>query len=386
MAERIRPSSDDSARDGGSGEAAHDAIAAALLELVPEGALLCHGDYVWINRHGAELAGLGQARALRYAIRPGEGAMPLRFTAGGRELPLEQHPVRRARAQGAEIRDQHLGLLRADGTEIAVVVSARPLRAGNGAIRGAVITFAQASQAESGTDVAMGRVERLASLGALAASIAHEVNNPLNSIMVNAELALIALNRDGAREKARQALETIVRDVKRCGSITRGVLQLSKREDASREPHDLNQVVRQAHELVAAYFRMRHAALELELEDLPLVPLDPTIMEHAVINLLRNAAEAGGKGSTVRVRTRHAQDTVFLNVSDDGPGIAPEHLDKVFQPLFSTRSDRDGTGLGLSLVQRTVRNHGGTIRVESEPGTGTAFTIELPVAAREDRS
>ncbi|NIR29129.1 MAG: ATP-binding protein, partial [Gammaproteobacteria bacterium] len=93
--------------------------------------------------------------------------------------------------------------------------------------------------------------------------------------------------------------------------------------------------------------------------------MNATIMEHAVVNLLRNAAEAGGKGVRVHVRTRRAGDTVVLAVSDDGPGITREHLQDVFKPLFSTNRHRSGTGLGLSLVHRSVKEHGGTIRVQS---------------------
>lgn len=348
----------------------------ALLELVPVGVLVWHDERLFTNRRGAELTGLPPTGDARAYTAPED--MPFTFTLGGRELSFEEEPLRRALAHGAVTRDAALRLARADGTGSDVTLSAWPITDAEGTPRGAVAALAEASA--SPPEETMQRVEHLASLGTLAASVAHEINNPLNSIMVNAELALIALDKSTDRGKVRHALETIIRDVKRCGSITHGVLQLSKANDTHREPHDPNDVVRQARQLVAAYFRMHDAILELDLEELPPVRMNATIMEHAVVNLLRNAAEAGGKGVRVRLGTRHTGDTVVITVSDDGPGIAAEHLDKVFKPLFSTNRHRDGTGLGLSLVHRTIKEHGGTIRVQSRPNAGTTFTIELPVA------
>jgi signal transduction histidine kinase len=353
----------------------------ALLDLVPIGALLCQDDYVRLNRRGAEMVGLAAQR-----LPSGADRSALEFSAGGRRLAPEEHPIERVLRSGIAIHDETLSLVRADGGEIHVLLSVWPMSAADGAVSGAIATFREMTSTESPlVENTAGHLEQLASLGALAAGIAHEINNPLNSIMVNAELGLLALDRDGGHTKAREVLETIVRDVKRCGSITHSVLQLSNTEDSVRESCDLNDVVRQACELVAATLRMHDARVELDLAELPPLLLNATAMEHAVMNLLRNAAEAGsGRHVTIRVRTQRAEANVSLSVSDDGPGIAAEHLDRVFTPLFSRRKHRDGSGLGLSLVHRAVTSHGGTIRVQSKPGEGTKFVVELPNESADD--
>ena len=111
-----------------------------------------------------------------------------------------------------------------------------------------------------------------------------------------------------------------------------------------------------------------------------LLPLDATAMESALVNLLRNAAEAGRDGVNVFVQTLFSGDEVVLLVCDDGPGIEREHLDRIFDPFYSTKRASKGTGLGLSLVHRTVVEHDGSIRVRSRPGQGTTFEIRLPVS------
>lgn len=224
------------------------------------------------------------------------------------------------------------------------------------------------------------RAEQLAALGTLAAGISHEINNPLNSILVNAELGLLKLDSDKDTSRVRTVLETIVQDVQRCARITESVLNLAKSSDAPRESTDINDIVRQAGELVASHLQIHEASLDLELAGLPPLELDANAIESAMVNLLRNAAESGRDGVSITVETRRDADTVVILVKDDGPGIASEHLDHIFDPFYSTKRSDKGTGLGLSLVHRIVTDHGGTIRVDSRVGEGTAFTIELPIS------
>jgi len=222
--------------------------------------------------------------------------------------------------------------------------------------------------------------EQLAALGTLAAGISHEINNPLNSILVNAELGLLKFESDKGGESIRNVLQTIVEDVQRCARITESVLNFSKSSETPKEPADINDAVLQARELVASHFQMHDASVDLELRELPAVDLDTSAMESAMVNLLRNAAESGSAGVVVSVRTRYADGMVTVEVSDNGPGIAPEHIDHVFDPFYSTKRSDKGTGLGLSLVHRTVTDHAGSIRVDSRVGEGTTFTIMLPVS------
>lgn len=228
--------------------------------------------------------------------------------------------------------------------------------------------------------------EQLAALGTLAAGISHEINNPLNSILVNAELGLLKLDSDQGADQVRNVLETIVEDVRRCARITESVLNLARSSDAPRNETDINDVVLQARELVASHLQIHDACVELELGDLPALSLDSNAMESAMVNLLRNAAEAGRNGVVVSVKTRLEGDVVTVVVDDDGPGIAPEHLDHIFDPFYSTKLSDKGTGLGLSLVHRTVTDHGGSIRVDSREGLGTTFTIKLPIPGARENS
>lgn len=235
------------------------------------------------------------------------------------------------------------------------------------------LTLADARQAAE-------RAEQLASLGTLAAGISHEINNPLNSILVNAELGLMKLSSGQDGEKVRPVLETIVEDVRRCARITQSVLNLAKNPGAPKAPANLNDIVLRARDLVASHLQLHDAGVDLELGDLPAQHLDANAMESAMINLMRNAAESRRHGVTVSVRTGLDGDTVIVEVSDDGPGIAPEHLDHVFDPFYSTKRSGKGTGLGLSLVHSTVIDHGGEIRVTSSEGVGTTFEIRLPLS------
>ncbi len=234
------------------------------------------------------------------------------------------------------------------------------------------LTLADARQAAE-------RAEQLASLGTLAAGISHEINNPLNSILVNAELGLMKLESGQDSEKVRPVLETIVEDVRRCARITQSVLNLAKNSGAPKATANLNDVVLRARDLVASHLQLHDASVDLELGDLPDQHLDANAMESAMVNLMRNAAESRELGVTVSVRTRLDGGTVIVEVSDDGPGIAPEHLDHVFDPFYSTKRSRKGTGLGLSLVHSTVIDHGGVIRVTSSEDVGTTFEIRLPL-------
>lgn len=222
------------------------------------------------------------------------------------------------------------------------------------------------------------RTEHLAALGTLAGGIAHEINNPLNSILMNAEFGLLSLDRKCDPTVLVHVLQTIVREAKRCGQITNGVSRFAKAVDGPRESHDLNAVVRRSTEIVMSYFRTCGVRLKMRLDDslLP-VSLDAAMIEQAVANLLRNAAESGA--SCVQVWSERCGDAARLSICDDGPGITPEDQRRVFDPFFSSRRPKGAVGLGLSVVYRIVTDHGGTIRVHSESGGGATFVVELPL-------
>lgn len=229
------------------------------------------------------------------------------------------------------------------------------------------------------TEERMHRAERLASLGTLAAGISHEINNPLNSILVNAELGNAELQRGKTPDEVKKRFGAIINDVKRCGAITHNVLQFaSPQGDQPREPTPVGEVVSRTAELVGAYLRRSGVRLKTEIpDDLPPVPMNPTSIEQALVNLLQNAAQVGA--GEVTVRAHAAGDEMVITVTDDGPGIGEPDVRRIFHPFYSTSRSGEGTGLGLSLVERIMHDHDGEVEAANVDGGGACFTLRLPL-------
>jgi PAS domain S-box-containing protein len=219
------------------------------------------------------------------------------------------------------------------------------------------------------------RSERIASIGTLAAGIAHEINNPVGGILLAAELGLSA---GGHSEGTTETLRTIVQHARRCREIVRNVQRFARSQTSEKAPGDLNEAVR--HAVAVARRSREYADCEIEMlldESLPETSLNVTAFEQVAANLLQNAANAEAR--RVSVRTARHEGTILLLVEDDGCGIEEEHLPRIFDPFFTTRRSRGGTGLGLSIVHAIVDDHGGEIEVRGEPGKGTVVTIRLPI-------
>ncbi len=227
---------------------------------------------------------------------------------------------------------------------------------------------------------ALAQTERLASIGTLAAGIAHEMNTPLGTMMLAAENAMELRQKPGAGEMVENCLKRIVVEARRCGDAIRSVLLFARDEETQKWPVSFETVVRRSLELTDQYTRQHGATVNLDLPaDLPLILANPMQMERVFINLIRNAIEAGRKGVRVGIRAEVAGETMRIVVEDNGLGIPEEHLPRVFDPFFTTRREQGGTGLGLSIVHGIIAEHGGKISVQSRVGTGTLFIIELPV-------
>lgn len=229
------------------------------------------------------------------------------------------------------------------------------------------------------------RTERLAAIGKMAAMITHEVRNPLSSIGLNTELLEEELGQlDGERPaEARALCRAIQAEVDRLTDITETYLHFARLPKPKLQEESLNQIVRSTTDFEREPMSLRGVKLEVELADqLPAVLVDDAQVRQALLNLLRNAADAVaevGPGA-VRVATRAGEPGyVEVVVEDDGPGIHEELAGKIYDPFFSTKEG--GTGLGLALTHQIVRDHGGTIRVDSRPGHGARFTVALPAAA-----
>jgi PAS domain S-box-containing protein len=224
--------------------------------------------------------------------------------------------------------------------------------------------------------------ERLASLGTLAAGIAHEINNPVGTILLAAEMAMAAHESQDA-DALMRCLEGIKADAQRCGRIVKNVLNFARQEPTEKAPHPLNDVVNDAVRRTQAYAAERGAQMITSLgTTVGSVLMNSLALEQAFTNVLRNSIESRQQPVTIRVATVACNQHYEVTVADDGPGIAREALLHIFDPFFTMRRATGGIGLGLSLVHGTITDHHGRIRVDSAVGRGTTFTIELPRIAQ----
>jgi two-component system, NtrC family, sensor kinase len=222
------------------------------------------------------------------------------------------------------------------------------------------------------------RSERLAAVGKIAAQITHEVRNPLSSIGLNAELLEEELA--GSSAEARELVRSIIKEVDRLGEITEQYLRFARLPRPKIEKEDLNDIVASLLVFLKEELAARKITVETRLApDLPPIPADENQLRQALLNLLRNGAEAMRDGGRLTVATSAGHGEVRVSIADTGEGIALEHRVKIFDPFFSTKEG--GTGLGLALTQQIVVEHGGGIDVESELGRGTTFTVRLPAMA-----
>ena len=226
--------------------------------------------------------------------------------------------------------------------------------------------------------------EKLAAMGQLLASVAHELNNPLSVLTGHA-----ALLKSASDQKVADRAVKMIHAAERCARIVRNFLTLARQRPPERTRVDLNQVVRDALELVAYPIRVDNIELGLELsERLPRLTADGHQLHQVVINLLTNAQQALREAPTPRritVTTRAGANerSVVLQVADNGPGISQEIQAKLFEPFFTTKPPGEGTGLGLAICQGIVNTHHGTLQVASAPGQGATFRMELPVEEME---
>jgi len=228
--------------------------------------------------------------------------------------------------------------------------------------------------------------ERLAHIGQLAAGVAHEINNPLQGIVTYSHLLL---ERATTGNGTRESLEKIVKQANRCRDIIRGLLDFSRQRKPEKRLSSVNRVLEECVSLVdnqALFLNIRmvkHLA-----QDVPRVLMDPSQIQQVFMNMIINAAEAMNGAGQLTLRTRHvpAESAVEVQFTDSGHGIKEEDLDRIFNPFFTTKEVGHGTGLGLAISYGIVKEHKGTITVESEEGQGATFTIRLPVTSCEQET
>jgi two-component system NtrC family sensor kinase len=221
---------------------------------------------------------------------------------------------------------------------------------------------------------------KLASIGRLAAGVAHEINNPLTGVLTYSSFLLKRADDPEVKED----LEIIVRETKRCREIVRGLLDFSRQAPARKLAVDCNDVIRKSIAIVDNQLNVKGISVTTTLQDqLPPITADPNQLTQVLINLLVNAADAMDEGgedvflSTCVIETDDVR-SVEIKIADTGSGIPEAHLEQIYEPFFTTK-DNKGTGLGLAVVWGIIKEHGGEIRVHSKEGLGTTFTIHLPV-------
>ena len=232
-------------------------------------------------------------------------------------------------------------------------------------------------------------VESMASVGKMAAVVAHEINNPLSGILTYSKLLKKWVDKDQVsgekKQEAQQCLDLISSESRRCGELVRNLLSFSRQSPINVQSTDINRVVEQCTMLLRPNLKIAAIDLHTTLADgLPRLHCDPSQIEQVLLAVIVNAADAMPKGGNLWIDSRLCDDGshVALTVRDDGSGIPPDVLPKIFEPFVTTKENGHGTGLGLAVSRGIVERHSGKISVESEVGKGTTVTITLPVPDR----
>jgi signal transduction histidine kinase len=219
--------------------------------------------------------------------------------------------------------------------------------------------------------------DRLVTVGQLSAAVAHEIGSPLQVLLGRAR-ALAERPEDA--EQTRRVAIILVREAERITRIVLQLLALTRRRPIRREAVDVAEAARTVGSLLELEARRRRVSLALELAAVRPVAADPDQVQQVLLNLLSNALAAARAGGHVIVRVRDGEGVVRISVQDDGVGMDEETQRRAFEPLYTTRSDSGGAGLGLAVVRSIVQEHGGRVDFVSEPGQGTTFVVELPGA------
>jgi PAS domain S-box-containing protein len=273
-----------------------------------------------------------------------------------------------------------LHLLRRTGSPLPVFLSAGPIDYANQHL--AQIVYIDLSE-RMRLENQLVQSEKMAAIGQLAAGIAHELRNPL-AIVMN---ALFDLRQQLGTPSAGVAedLHIAEEEIERAQAIIRNLLEFSRTSGVEVERIDVNELLLRTVQLLQKYMQNNGVQVVTALGAIPTCAANLNAMRQLLLNLLTNAVQAMPQGGELRLRTARAgHDRIRLEVEDTGVGIAAENLHRIFDPFYTTKAPGQGTGLGLSVVHSVVRRHGGDISVDSTPGAGTTFRIELPALCHQD--
>jgi hypothetical protein len=365
----------------------------AVLDAAPDGIFIvdAQGRILLANRQAHAMFGYAPTELVG---QPVEALMPeaLRGRHAAHRDAYMRAPRTRSMASGLELLAR-----RRDNSEFPVEISLSPMATPEGVVVIAAVRditerkrieadlrarnedlARQREEAErAALALAARRAEKLAAIGTLSAGLAHELNNPIG--IMSSRIEVMLMEGEQLPAHVREDLEVLHRQTQRVARITQGLLTFARSSSGERAPVDLNHIVRETVLLAENQIAKGGVHLAVDLApDLPVILGDADTLQQVMLNLVTNARDAVERGGEIRILTRRRdRDRVIeLVVADTGQGIAPEDLARIFDPFFTTKPT--GTGLGLSLTHGIVREHGGTIDVESVPGAGTRFTLAFP--------
>lgn len=265
---------------------------------------------------------------------------------------------------------------RKDGTEVPIWLSITPIYFGDKKIGYMGIESDMSEQKNLEQQII--QTEKLATIGQLAAGIAHEIGTPLNIISGNAEFVLLDMKKS---DPGRRELEIIIEQTKRMSELMRQLLDFARPKVLSLQSTDVNEVLKDVLEFIRLQFKKKDITVSTSFGDaLPRVYGDPSLLYQVFLNIIMNAFQAMKKEGSLTIRTGRAgkdgkSGKLKIEISDSGEGIPPDHLDKIFAPFFTTKEPGKGTGLGLAVTRRIVQEHNGEIDIKSRVGKGTTVTI-----------
>jgi two-component system, NtrC family, sensor kinase len=335
------------------------------------------GKILIFNDAAAEVSGYTIEEALCTLnirdVYPGEGAKDimrkLRDTKYGGKGKLKSHKV---------------DVLRKNGEIIPICLSAAIVYEGDREV--ASIGFFHDLREEikmeeelKNTQLQLVQAEKMASLGKLAAGVAHQLNNPLGGITLFAQLIMEEYElEDGARED----LSRIIRDAQRCRDTVKELLEFARQTKMEKKPLDINKTISRTLFLLGNQTLFHNISIKEDLDSsLPLIPADMQQINHVIMNIILNAAQAmEGQGELlVKTGLMPEEGTIFIEVADTGPGIAEDTIAHIFEPFYTTKEEGKGTGLGLSLVYGILQDHHGSVTAANRPEKGAVFRVELPL-------
>ncbi len=344
----------------------------SVLQSLDEGLLVCDAEGILIlsNKSAERLLPLnvteGTERHIRYIVEDDALAAFLTKT-------LEE---------GDRVEDREFEL-EVKGQERLLAVSVFPLVSGK-RVAGSVVHLEDITERRS-KEARLRRAENLASLTTLAAGVAHEIKNPLGSISIHIQLIQKALVAScSTSEHIEKYLGVVNEEIDRLNHIVLDFLFAVRPMDIHLREGDMNQLVSELIHFTELELEQSGITCKLDLDSaVPLFLFDERYMKQALLNLIKNAQAAMEGGGTLTVRTEVAGNELHIAVSDTGTGIAEENISKIFEPYFTTRDS--GSGLGLTMVYKIIKEHRGEVSVKSRVGEGTTFTIVLPLPQRETR-